>query len=148
MTKKSVFLDTNFLVATQVETHQFFERTLALRTQFLEEGYQLFTSILTIDEFWYVLIGLWRASTTRSDMTLLFTQLKKATANILSFENICVLGTSLNKTETLNTVDIMHKYKMRPRDSLIISLMKRSGIKSIASFDTDFDKVVGVKRIS
>lgn len=148
MTEKSVFLDTSFLVATQVENHQFFKRTLELRTRFLEGSYQLFTSLLTIDEFWYVLIGLWKASSAHSDTGLLYDQLKKATINVLSFENICVLGANLSKTETLKTIDIMHRYKMRPRDSLIISIMKRTGIKNIASFDTDFDNLRGVKRIS
>ena len=148
MIGKSIFLDTSFIVATQVIYHPFFKRATELRTGFLEKGFRLYTSLLTLDEFWYVLIGLWQASESHLDKGLLYSQLKNATSNILNFENIFILETNQNGTEILKIVDTMHKYKMRPRDSIIISMMKKAGIENIASFDRDFDKVPGIKRLS
>ena len=152
MIKQSVFLDTNFLIATQVEKHEFFQKTKELRRTFIEKEYTLYTSPLVLDEFWYVLIGLWKASLAKGassvyqsvDSKTLYRLLKKATQNILNFKNLILLDLDLNKTEILKTVEIMNKYKLRPRDSIIVEIMKKSKIKQIASFDKDFEKVKGL----
>src|SRR3989344_6769774 len=91
MIKKCVFLDTNFLIASQVEKHEFSQKTKDLRRTFIEKEYTLYTSPLVLDEFWYVLIGLWKASLAihgeNADSKTLYKQLKKATQNILNFKN-------------------------------------------------------------
>lgn len=146
MKTKCVFLDTNFLVATQVEKHEFFQKTKELRRIFIENEYTLYISPLILDEFWYVLIGLWKASlaTRGASSATLYKQLKRATQNVLNFRNLILLDLNLNKAEIIKTIEIMDAYKLRPRDSIIVMLMKKSKIKQIASFDKDFEKVKGL----
>ncbi|OGC49892.1 hypothetical protein A2716_00840 [candidate division WWE3 bacterium RIFCSPHIGHO2_01_FULL_40_23] len=147
MTKKSVFLDTSFLVASQVKGHEFLERTIELRKQFIYEKANLITSQIVFDDFWYVLIGLSKASVTNIDPKKLYSQLKKATQNVLLFEALSLLDLDLTAKELVDTLDIMYRFKQRPRDAIIVKIMKKAKVKYIASFDEHFDKVSGISRI-
>ena len=135
MTKKSVFLDTSFLVASQVKGHEFLERTIELRKQFIYEKANLITSQIVFDDFWYVLIGLSKASVTNIDPKKLYSQLKKATQNVLLFEALSLLDLDLTAKELVDTLDIMYRFKQRPRDAIIVKIMKKAKVKYIASFE-------------
>ena len=147
MTKPSVFLDTSFLISSQLEGHEFYDRTLAIRKLFLDQKYKLYTSWLVFDEFWYVLTGIWKASEQRTDRNQLHISLIQTTQAVLKFENLEVLETGLTNKELINTLEIMYQFKLRPRDALIIEIMKKARIRHIASFDKDFDGIRDIKRI-
>ncbi len=148
MINKSVFLDTSFLIASQVQGHKFLERTIELRKQFVYEGFKVVTSQLVFDEFWYVLIGLGKAASAKVGHTKLFGQIKKATTNILSIESLNLLNVDLTEKELLGVLEIMYKFNLRPRDAITVKLMRKAKIKYIASFDKDFDNVKGISRLS
>lgn len=146
MKKYKIFLDTNFLIASQIKEHAFHERTKELRVHFAELGAQQYIYPLVLDEFWYVLSGIWKQKYSKLTPKH-YEMLKKATNNVYNFENLSVLETMLHESEMLDTVSLMQKYKLRPRDAMIIKIMKKENIRQIASFDTDFDGVAGVKVI-
>ncbi|MEK7595684.1 MAG: type II toxin-antitoxin system VapC family toxin [Patescibacteria group bacterium] len=146
MTQKSVFLDTSFLVASQLTKHQFFERTKELRLNFLSNATPLYTSYLVFDEFWYVLLGILR-SRIGSDTLTIYNLIQKATTNVFSIKGLNLINPSLLQKDLTNTLKIMYRYKLRPRDALIVTTMKTANIKLIASFDADFDIVPGITRI-
>lgn len=146
MTRKSVFLDTNFLVATQLESHTFFERAFTLLKSFIKNDATLYINPLVMDEFWYVFIKLNRGMGRSTDLVF-YRQLEKATRNVLGFKNLVIFNPIFDKKDLSSVTTIMHNYELRPRDALIIKLAKMSGTMYVASFDTDFDRVKGITRI-
>lgn len=148
MTRKSVFLDTSFLIASQLKNHKFFMQTQNLRGIFFEKNYNLCIHSIVMDEFWYVLIGIWKSEFGNKNNKKLYNELIKATQNVLSFENIIVLESNLNKQDIMDVVESMYRYKLRPRDTIIVNIMKKEKIKYIASFDYDFRKIPGINVLS
>lgn len=146
MTMKSVFLDTNFLIATQVAGHEFFNRSLELREYFASKNYQLYIHPLILDEFWYVLLGLGKKSP-QASKAVIFKQLEKATTNVFSFKNLILLNTPLTEKDAFTTIKYMDKYSLKPRDAMIVKIMQNCKTNIIASFDSDFDGIRGVSRI-
>jgi len=54
----------------------------------------------------------------------------------------------ITKAEVLRAAEIVqHRAKMSARDALHIAVMERHGIRSILSFDADFDRWPGLERI-
>ncbi len=53
----------------------------------------------------------------------------------------------VSKSIMIETIDSFQKYNLDPRDCLHLASMKNSGITTIISEDTDFDKVKSIKRI-
>lgn len=52
----------------------------------------------------------------------------------------------LNIANIPRTVELMNKYKLDFDDALVVSFMKDNNIKTLISFDRDFDKVNIIKR--
>ncbi len=148
MTTQSVFLDTSFLVSTQMEAHAFHETSLSILKPLIASSSKvtLATCPLVFDEFWYVLLGLWKSG---PDLSKNFVREKLllATNNVFRFRNFKLLPTVLTEKDLLSNIELMFKFGLRSRDALIASIMKKEGIKKIASFDTDFDKVSSITRI-
>lgn len=145
--KKSIFLDTSFLVASQVVGHTFSKRTIDLRMRFINDDFTLYTSPLVFDEFWYVLLGLAKSINVSMASNDLYSHLEKATKNILTFKNLNFVEIGDSKKELLKVIDIMKDFRLRPRDALIVAIMRKYKIKNLASFDSDFDRVTGISRI-
>lgn len=53
----------------------------------------------------------------------------------------------VSRSIIIETIDSFQKYNLDPRDCLHLASMKNSGITTIISEDSDFDKVKSVKRI-
>ncbi len=47
----------------------------------------------------------------------------------------------------LYAAELMRKHKLKPRDALHAALMHEEGITTIISYDADFDRVPGIKRM-
>jgi predicted nucleic acid-binding protein len=55
---------------------------------------------------------------------------------------------AIEKTDVLRASEIaQNKTPLSARDSLHIAIMERHGVRSVLSFDSDFDKWPGLKRI-
>ncbi len=146
MTRASVFLDTNFLVASQIEGHIFYPRAKELLSEFAAAENVLVTHNLVFDELWYVSIAIWRElKLSKND---LFKRLNKATTNVFNFLNFALLETVLTQEDLVDTLKIMKAHKLRPRDAMILEIMKKEKITKIASFDNDFTSVKGIKVVN
>ncbi|OGC57064.1 hypothetical protein A3H26_00115 [candidate division WWE3 bacterium RIFCSPLOWO2_12_FULL_36_10] len=110
------------------------------------ENYKIYTSPIVFDEFWYVLLGILKVKLGNEKNTI-YNLIQKATKNVLSMEGLNIAVVDLDQKELLNVLEIMYKFKLRPRDAIIVKIMKKTKIKFIVSFDKDFDKVSGISRI-
>lgn len=66
--------------------------------------------------------------------------------SILFKENIVIK--EISRDDYLNAINIARRYKIGLNDALAYSVMKKYGIAEIYSFDKDFDKIPGIKRIT
>jgi len=142
-----VFLDSNFLISLQVTRHAFFARAGELVMRFKEEEMRLSLIPLVIDEFWYIIKGYIKTDFPDDSKEAVMRKLNKATRNVLSLDGLEITNASFARRDLLNTLEIMSKYDLRPRDALIIKSMEILGVKNIATFDTDFDRVKGINVI-
>lgn len=147
MKNKAVFLDSSFLIASQIADHEFHKRTKELRKQFLKEKTKLMVHYLVVDELWYVLTALGRKSQDKPSEEALHKIVKAATTNIFNFTNLHLLKDNLDLNDLNHALSIQHEYKLRPRDAMIVKLMEKAGITAIASFDGDFDRVDEIIRL-
>ena len=53
-----------------------------------------------------------------------------------------------DKSITLSMIEILEKTKLDPRDAIHLASMKKLGLSSIISEDSDFDKIKEIQRIS
>jgi len=143
MITQHIFLDTSFLIASQQKTHFFYEKTKSLLAEFYKNNKILVAHTLVFDEFWYVFMGLHKDYSSSKMNKLLV----ESTNKVFEFPNFKMIKTPFLKEDLLDTLGFIYKYNLRPRDGLIINIMKKEGIKKIASFDTDFDKIPGITRI-
>lgn len=130
MKKISIFLDTNFLIATQISNHQFNNNAVSLLKDFAKNNLTLITTPLVFDEFWYVLRGFYKEN-----------DIKKATNNIFKFINFNLENPNFTQKELLKTIELFNEYNLRPRDALIVQTMKILNINDIATFDNDFKNI-------
>ncbi|MBN1162151.1 type II toxin-antitoxin system VapC family toxin [Patescibacteria group bacterium] len=136
-----IFLDTNFLIASQLKKHIFHEKAKNVLEQMYLENSHPVTHSIVFDEFWYVLKGI------ENSKSSVYKKMKLVTEKVFMFKNFCLLQTSLNQTELIDTLDLAEKYKLRPRDAIIAEIMKKEDIHRIASFDSDFKKIPALKVI-
>lgn len=145
--KDRVLLDSNFIISLQVTRHQFFDKAQELIYKFKESGVHPVIVPLVFDEFWYILKGYLKTDFPTATKIELSRMLTKATNKVLSIENLVLADPGYKKNELLDTLKIMSKYDLRPRDALIVKSMEKLGITDIVTFDSDFDRVKGINVI-
>ena len=69
----------------------------------------------------------------------------EASKKFLAFPNLKLLG--VKKSTVLSAQEIMEKYQMKPRDALHAATALENNVVEIASYDKDFEKVEGLKRL-
>jgi len=142
-----VLLDSNFIISLQVTRHQFFTRAQELIYKFKEDGVQPVVIPLVFDEFWYILKGYFKTDFSGATKDELAKMLTRSTKKVLAIERLLVSDVGYKEKDLLDTLKIMSKYDLRPRDAMIVKSMQILGIKDIASFDSDFDRVKGINVI-
>jgi len=68
-----------------------------------------------------------------------FLQIYDIVLEFIKDAKISILPTSLDIV--IESIEMGKKYKLLPSDALIVSLCKHYGIRKIATFDKDFEKV-------
>ena len=137
MKYSKIFLDSNFIIASQIKEHKFYERTQKLRSEWEINGTQLYMSPLVLDEVLYVARSLLAISKEKKEE--IYRQLRQMIENIFKFKHLILLQTHLIKDDWLEILKIMEACNNRPRDSIILRTMQKEGINVIASFDSDFN---------
>lgn len=142
MKETKIFLDTNFLIATQIAEHPFNAQAKNLLAKFYVAEYIPLTHPIVFDEFWYVLMGLHG----KNSQTAKY--IKKSTENIFKFKNFALVRPALSQKDLLSTLDLMDKYSLKPRDALILKIMKIEKLNKIATFDKHFDNISKISVMS
>lgn len=102
--------------------------------QEIEEGASAITSSLTLDEVMW-----WFIKNDKAD------DLKAAIQEIYELTNLEVKDTPA--LIPLQALDLIEQHNLKPRDAIHAATMKHYGQTHIASEDTDFDRIPGIKRI-
>jgi len=129
-----IYLDANFFIFALLDNTSKGERARDIHRRIASGGEKAATSPLAIDELMWVLI---RA---RKEHLL-----RMAVEDIYSTPNLDV--TTITSTVPLVALEIIERYKLKPRDAFQIATMKENKLKEILTDDSDFDKVEWVRRI-
>lgn len=63
----------------------------------------------------------------------------------LAFPNLKLLG--VKKSTIFKAQELMEKYLMKPRDAIHVAVALENDVTEVVSYDVDFDKIVGFKRV-
>lgn len=128
-----IYLDANFFIFANFDIGEKGQNARKLQESIIK-GKAALTSSLTLDEVMWVILKNKRESQLRETIQEIY-----ATPNL----EICEVG----KTTPLIALDFIESYKLKPRDAMHAAIMKSFGIDEIASDDTDFDRIKGMRRI-
>jgi len=143
---KRCYVDANVLVKAVIERDtSLFERLI---------GYELFTSVLTLEEAMYKVIALtvMEVEGRRLGAFSVKEKYRKKVAKDLIEARIKALNEIVSRITVLSPTkedfeyakEIASEYKLLPNDALIVAVMRRRGIDEIATFDEDFRRVSGL----
>ncbi len=132
-----IFLDSSFLISVEVETDQNHERAIKIRDEIINNKYgRNVISDYVFDETVTVTFG----RTKDLEKTILVGENLKNSVEILKVDDdIFQEGWILFKNQK-NT-------KFSFTDCITLSIMKKDGIRNIATFDEDFRKSEGINVI-
>ncbi len=120
-----IFFDTNFLVNLIVET-EFTEKTKRIVEEYIDE--EFLTSITVVEETLFVLKRL----------------IGKSNPEIVEKVKTLIEGLEITVIDQLpfsEFLEVFGSYDLLPNDALIAATCKHYGIKRIATFDEDFNRV-------
>jgi predicted nucleic acid-binding protein len=136
-TEEKFYIDSNIFIYPIIYDHEFIEEAKRSENFLLEialGGIEAYTSSITWDEVTWVvrkILGL----------NLSLDQGRK----FLSFPNLKLIA--IRRTTILKAQEIMEKYKIKPRDSIHVAAALENNIKTLVSYDEDFDQVREIKRV-
>lgn len=143
----AIFLDSSFAIANQIINDDFNERTSKLLADFRFAGRPCWLTPLVLDEFLYIINRNLREVLPANLPGEVSKRVVRLTKILLTTANIFLVNPKFTKSDMLGVPHIMSKYDLRPRDAMIVKSMQILGVKDIASFDSDFDRVKGINVI-
>ncbi len=129
-----IYLDANFFIFALLDNTSKGERARDIHRRIANGREKGATSPLAIDELMWVLI--------RAEKEHL---LRMAVEDIYSTPNLDM--TTITSTIPLVALEIIERYKLKPRDAFHIATMKEYKLKEIVTDDSDFDRIEWIKRI-
>ncbi|MBV9069909.1 MAG: type II toxin-antitoxin system VapC family toxin [Acidobacteria bacterium] len=129
-----VFIDANIPMIRRGREHAHREPSL----QFLEAAQQgeieACTSTEVLQEILYRYWALRRIDVAREVYDL--------------FVSICPIVFEITLSDTNRAVDLMERHELSARDAIHAAVMLNRGIELIATFDADFERVPGIRRVT
>lgn len=136
---KNCYLDANVLIYYKNEDSPYFVQSKRIIEGLVKENCSIVISPLVLDEFLYgLMIHLRRIKIKR---TTAFTLLKKTLKEVLSLPNLIIINPPVEKEIQLNTLMLMERFCLLPRDAYHLLIMQEGNIDYFATFDNDFEKV-------
>lgn len=130
-----IYIDTGFLIALLRPQDDYHARAGELRKELAMKPELLALSENVLGEFTTFVRRKYDAKTAL-----------KESLEVLESERLTLVFQT--ETEVLQALELLAKYSFASyTDALTISIMQSRGIRKIASFDSEFDKVQGVERI-
>ena len=129
------YIDTNIFLNSVLYTDEKAAQCINILSKIIERGIIGVTSVLTWDEFIYVI----------------HKNLGKETAikeseNFFKLPNLLLI--SADKNIIVRAQNLMKEYNIKPRDAIHAATALINNIHEIISDDADFDKIKELKRIS
>lgn len=148
---RKVYLDANVLIAHQVNNHDYHQQAVKLLDDLWKKGGNLLISSLTMDEFFYGVVFIFRSlqpSRKNYPFSSYASLLSKTVSAILTWEGVELVEFKNNPAELLQTVILIEKYNLRPRDAFHLRIMQQQDITSLATFDQDFNDLAKEEKIN
>lgn len=145
--KSAVFIDSSAVVAYQIVSDIFHERVVDIFAVMLKNGQVGLLTPLVYDEFLYSVKKILREVVPPKFKPEVTKRLVLLTNNIFTQKFLVFVNPRFTKSDMLDIPHIMSKYDLRSRDAMIVKSMQILGVKDIASFDSDFDRVKGINVI-
>ena len=148
---QKVYLDANVLIAHQVNNHEYHQQAVKLLDDLWKKGSNLLISSLTVDEFFYGVVFILRSlppSRKSHPFSTYAHLLRKSLSAILTWEGVELVEFQNNSDELLQTVTLMEKYNLRPRDAFHLRIMQQQETNSFVTFDQDFNDLGKVEKIN
>lgn len=139
---KKCYLDTNLLLYYSDSESSFYDQASVTISQLINQGWRLFVSSLTLDEYFHNMIRFSRVSRQEA-----FKDLKRSFKRITKLPNLDLVNPATRLVQQSKVISLMIKYQLKSRDAYHLFTMKENKIKYMATFDHDFDKIFEEGRI-
>lgn len=132
----SCYLDSNILIYFQDSKSPFYRETREMVSKLVKEEVSLVISPLVIDEYIY-------NSSVSSDKVKKesLKMVKQSLSEILKLPQIVLANPPLKIKKQFKVLKLMEKYSLKPRDAYHLLIILENKIKSLATFDSDFENV-------
>ncbi len=137
------YLDTNILVSFQFEQSTFHQKAVSLFSELSQKNAAFFITPLTLDEFLLATTRSFRIFKQNVD----FKMIRKIFKAILLLPNLEIISPPLSINEQLQIINLIHKFKLKPRDAYHLLTITSHKITHFATFDQDFDLVFKKKLV-
>lgn len=130
---KKCYLDANVLLYFTSLTSQFHDQAVKIIYNLITQGWQLFISPLTLDEYFHNALRFSVVSKSEA-----FKDLKKSFTSIMKLEKIMLIQPPLELKKHKKIFNLMVHCNLHARDAYHLFIMKENKIKFMATFDSDF----------
>ena len=137
------YLDSNFLIYVKNEDASQHVIATAKLKQLTAQEQSLYVSPLILDEFIHGFCTLIRIKT-----KINFSTVKQVLKNILGLPRLEIINIPNDVRSQIRVLDLMQKYSLHARDAYHLITMQINGIRNLATFDKDFNKVFSVKLLN
>lgn len=139
---KRCYLDANLLLYYSNPDSLSYNQAVAIIAQLLSEGWKLYLSPLTLDEYFHNMIRFSRVSRQEA-----FKDLKRSFGRIIKLPGFELISVNLILKGQQKVINLMARYQLRTRDAYHLFIMLENKVKFLATFDSDFDKLFEEERI-
>ena len=129
----TVFIDANIFISAAIDIGPDGEHSRAVLSTIENGILEGYSCILTIDEVYYKIFKL----RSKNDA-------QEACRALLTMRGLHFTDASTRVVE--RALDLMQDTDLLPRDAIHLASMESSGITTIISADSDFDRIKGIKR--
>lgn len=133
---KRCYLDANLLFYWQDPKSPFNQTATDIVERLVQGKYFVFISSLVLDEYLYTSLRF--SGKSKIEMK---DNLKLSLKKVLKIPTLQLINPSLDEKKHLKVIDLIAKYNLHPRDAYHLFIMLENKVKSLATFDNDFDKV-------
>lgn len=141
-TIKSCYLDANILVYYQDPDSLLYDTASRIIENLLANGSDLIISSLSLDEYEYTVFS----SINKPKLEIL-KRLRRGFNRLLKIPTISLINPPLELKKHRKVLNLMAKFNLKPRDAYHLFIMLENKVNSLATFDSDFDKVFESGRI-
>lgn len=147
---EQIYVDANVAIAFLYKTHQFHKAASSFVLEALAQQRILAFSPLAFDEIWYAfmlqkhkeLYGTNFKVSDPSQVARHVVEIEQITNLLLQLPNVRLVSATDVRTLILSALGIIVSHSFPPRDAFHRATMTQAGITTIATIDTDFERLI------